>query len=105
MAIPEEIRKQAEMLVALQAEGVAAYTPVVSDLINSLCRDAPALERALDGLLDFAGTADGVALYRRLCRYIWGFNPELAAWAVNAYRERWDPDEERPWDNQSIEES
>jgi hypothetical protein len=99
MAIPDELRKQVEALVALQAEGVAVYTPIVDDLIGSQCRDRPTLERTIDGILDFACTADGAMLYRRLCRYIWGFNPELAAWAANAYRELWDPDEERPWQN------
>lgn len=95
--LPDELRKQAEALVALHAEGVAVYTPVVEDLIASKCRDTAELERTLDGLLGFACTDDGVHLYRRLCRYIWDFDPKLAAWAANAYREMWDPDEERPW--------
>ncbi len=97
MDLPDGLRTQAEALVALHAEGVAAYTPVVEDLIASNCRDTAELERTLDGLLGFACTDDGVHLYRRLCRYIWDFDPELAARAANAYREMWDPDEERPW--------
>jgi hypothetical protein len=97
MDLPDGLRKHAEALVALHAKGVAVYTPVVEDLIASNCRDTAELERTLDGLLGFACTDDGVHLYRRLCRYICDFDPELAAWAANAYREMWDPDDERPW--------
>ena len=97
MDVPSGLLKQAEALVALHAEGVAVYTAVVDDLIAGNSRDHAELERTFDGLLGFACTDDGVQLYRRLCRYIWDFDPELAARAANAYREMWDPDEDQPW--------
>jgi hypothetical protein len=97
MDIPSGLRKQAEAVVALHADGVAVYTAVVDDLIAGNSRDSAELERTLDGLLGFACTDDGVQLYRRLCRYIWDVDSELAARAANAYREMWDPDEDRPW--------
>ncbi|HAT12135.1 MAG TPA: hypothetical protein DCS97_16485 [Planctomycetes bacterium] len=97
MDLPEGLRTQAEALIVLYAEGVAAYTPVVEHLIASNSRDTAELERTLDGLLGFACTDAGVQLYRRLCRYAWDVDPELAARAVNGYREMWDPDGEEPW--------
>lgn len=97
MTVPVELRKQAEAIAALQAEGVAVYTLIVDDLIAGGCRDTLTLEQTLDGLLGFAGSDAGVQLYRRLCRSTWDVDPDLAARAASAYREMWDPDEQRPW--------
>ncbi|GDY15088.1 hypothetical protein LBMAG53_39660 [Planctomycetota bacterium] len=81
----------------MQAQGVAAYTTVVDDLIASGCKDVDTIARTLDGLLDFAGHHQGLALYRRLCRHLWDIDQQAAATYVQFYREFWDPEDERPW--------
>lgn len=51
-------------------------------------------EHTLDGLPDSCGHEPVVLMYRKLCRHDWGIDPAAAVDYVNAYRERWDSDEE-----------
>lgn len=55
------------------------------------------LERLLDRLLDCAGTPEGVAVYRRVCRRLWDLDPQAGAVYVRFYQEIWDPDGDYPW--------
>jgi hypothetical protein len=73
------------------------WEPIVQEHIASGCRDVEVMQRTLDWVLDCAGHPQGVTLYRRLCRHLWAVDQQAAARAVLAYREMWDPDEERPW--------
>jgi hypothetical protein len=84
-------------LSAAQAQGAAAYTPIVDDLIASDCRDINRIQQILDGVLDFAGHPHGLTLFRRLCRHLWHLDRQAAVDYVQIYRACWDPEDERPW--------
>ena len=71
------------------------YRPVVDDIVRSGSRDAQHIERTLDGLLDFCGHEPVVLMYRELCRHYWQIDPAATTFYTNAYRERWDGDEQR----------
>jgi hypothetical protein len=70
------------------------YRPVVDDIVRSGSRDAQYIERTLDGLLDFCGHEPVVLMYRELCRHYWQIDPAATAFYINAYRERWDSEEQ-----------
>ncbi len=68
--------------------------PVVDDIVRSGSRDAQHIERTLDGLLDFCGHEPVVLMYRELCRHYWQIDPAATTFYINAYRERWDSEEQ-----------
>ena len=70
----------------LHERALAAYAPVVGNILHPGSRDARRIERALDGLLDFCRNAAVLQLYRRLCRHYHGINPAAAVGYVSAYR-------------------
>lgn len=70
------------------------YRPVVDDIVRSGSRDAQHIERTLDGLLDFCGHEPVVLMYRELCRHYWQIDPAATAFYIDAYRERWDSEEQ-----------
>lgn len=69
--------------------------PVVDDIVRSGSRDAQHIEGTLDGLLDFCGHELVVLMYRELCRHYWEIDPVATAFYIDAYRERWDSEEQR----------
>ncbi len=83
----------AREIVALQVTIIKQYTPVVSGLISSDCRDSQEIQHVLDRLLDVACHPEGLVLFKRLCRYYYGFDPEGTALYVKFYRELWDTEE------------
>ena len=96
-ALPNSLRELAAAVVEAQQRMVAEWEPIVQEHIASGCTDVNAMQLTLDWVLDCACQPQGLALYRRLCRHLWSVDPQAAAHAVDAYRERWDPDSERPW--------
>lgn len=66
------------------------YSPEVDAIIGGQSRDTNRIEHLLDSLLDFCFDADVLRLYRKLCRYYSGVNPQATAFYVHAYREMWD---------------
>lgn len=97
-ALPDSLRElAAAAVVDAQQRLVTAWEPIVHEHIASGCMDVNAMQWTLDHLLGCAGQLQGLALYRQLCRYLWSVDPQAAAAAVHAYRETWDPDEQRPW--------
>lgn len=70
------------------------YGPVVDDIVRSGSRDAQHIERTLDGLLDFCGHEPVVLMYRELCCHYWQIDPTATTFYINAYRERWDGEEQ-----------
>ena len=84
----------ARQLVSLNSRAVSIYSPIVDRIVVQKSTDRRLIESTLDGLLGFAETEDGLALYKRLCRYYWDLDPESTVTYVNAYREMCD--EESP---------
>ena len=86
-----------DLVVSVRELGQRAalqYRPVVDDIVRSDSRDAQHIEHTLDGLLDFCEHEPVVLMYRGLCRHYWQIDPAAAAFYVNAYRERWDSEEQ-----------
>lgn len=86
----------ARQLVSLNSRAVSIYSPIVDQIIIQQSTDRSLIESTLDGLLGFAGTEDGLTLYKRLCRYYWDLAPLATASYISAYRKMWDeesPDE------------
>lgn len=96
-ALTASLRELASTLVEVHRRMVTELEPIVLQHIASGCMDVNTMQLTLDHLLGCACQLQGLALYRRLCRYLWSVDPAAAAYAVNAYREMWDPDGERPW--------
>ena len=82
----------ARQLRALNERAVREYKPLVDDLIRSESRDVRAIERTLDGLLDFCGHPPALLLFRRLCRHYYGIDAQATASYIRSYREMWDAD-------------
>jgi hypothetical protein len=66
------------------------YSAEADAIIRGESRDANRIERLLDGMLGFCFDGDMLRLYKRLCRYYFGINPQATAFYVHAYREMWD---------------
>ena len=80
--------REPEQRAALQ------YRPLVDDILRTGSRDAHHIEHTLDGLLNFCGHEPVVLMYRQLCRHYWQFDQAATVFYINAYRERWDSDEQ-----------
>ena len=91
---PQAIRDLVDGMRELAQRAALQYRPVVDDILRSPSRDAPHIEHTLGGLLDFCGHEPVVLLYRQLCRHYWQVDPAATAFYINAYRERWDSDEQ-----------
>ncbi len=86
----EQIKPLAVQIQALNQQAYISYIPQVEYLITHSVIDDNAIQRTLDGLLDFCGDENVLLLYKKLCRYYWDINPEATADYINIYRETWD---------------
>jgi hypothetical protein len=68
------------------------FDSIVDEIVDGGSVDVHLIETMLDGLLGFAGSDEGLRLYRRLCRYFWDLDPAATASYIEAYREMWDDD-------------
>ena len=79
-----------QSLTALARRAVSLYAPLVDALVDEDSRDVHAIERTLDGLLNFCFDQEALRLYKRFCRHYFAFSPAAAAQYVAYYREMWD---------------
>jgi len=84
-----ELAKQ-QQVFAKQA--VAAYMPIVNQIILSESTDTNEIEHTLDSMLDFCFADDMLLLFKKLCRYYYYIDAEATAYYVYAYRDMWDDD-------------
>ena len=91
---PRAILDLVDSMRELEQRAALQYRPVVDDILRTGSRDAQHIERTLDGLLDFCGHEPVVLMYRQVCRHYWQLDPAATAFYINAYRERWDGDEQ-----------
>ncbi|TWT50972.1 hypothetical protein Pla22_37150 [Rubripirellula amarantea] len=80
----------ARQLLSLNSQAVSIYSPIVEQIVTQQSTDRSLIESTLDGLLGFAGTEDGLALFKKLCRYYWDLGPLATASYISAFREMWD---------------
>ena len=90
----ESIVELVRQLASLNDRAVLVYSPIVMDIVNGKSTDPHLIESTLDGLLGFAGSEEGLVLYKKLCRHYWDLDPAATASYVHAYREMWDDDSE-----------
>jgi len=63
----------------------------VDSLMQHSVTDDNRIGALLDRLLDYAGFCeDGLNLFKRLCRYYYGINPQAASEYVLAYKDMYD---------------
>jgi hypothetical protein len=89
----ETIKNLAATCDRLTRKAELLYAEAVNAVIEGQSRDSRSIERLLDGLLDFCFDAAILLLYRKLCRYYFGIDPNATVGYVNAYREMWDSEE------------
>ena len=90
----QAIRILAGSMRELQQRAAQLYLPIVDDILRTRSRDAQHIEHTLDRLLDFCGHEPVLQLYKKLCRHYWDIDPAATVYYINAYRERWDSDEQ-----------
>jgi hypothetical protein len=86
----EEIAKILENHDQLALQAREQYEPLVNNIIASQNNDVNHICYTMDFMLDFCFDEQMLFLYRRLCRYLLGIDPQAAADYVNYYREMWD---------------
>jgi hypothetical protein len=80
----------AQQVQALQQQTLLHYTPIVQQIIDTKTTNEKTIEHTLDNILEIACTTDGLALYKKLCRYYWHIHPQATADYINRYREMWE---------------
>lgn len=88
-----------EKIMPLQRElvhqTVAAYQPEVNAIVSNKIKDEHRIEQALTWMLDAAFDEQVLQLYKKLCRYYYFINPEVAVRYIHYYREMWDEEYQR----------
>lgn len=85
----DSIRGLAGDLQNLAREAARRYAVEVEAILVAQSRDPVRIERCIDGMLDFVFSDDVLALYKKLCRYYFGIDPEATVSYVNSYRDLW----------------
>ena len=89
----ENLKGIASQMQALNEQAYYVYLPLVNEIIKSDKRDLHEIEHLMDRLVSFACDDKCLELFKRMCRYLWGFNKEVAAYHIQVYREMWDSDD------------
>lgn len=88
-----QLLDRCDLLVAiLNKRAGLFYSPIVKGIVDGGSTDAQLIESTLDGLLGFAGSEEGLSLYKMLCRHYWDLDPASTASYIEAYRDMWDED-------------
>jgi len=83
-----------ESIQPLIRQNLSLLTNQVDVLIKDRERDDDRIQRLLDSLLDYAGMCDeGLILFKRLCRYYYGINPQVTAEYISIYHDLYGSDE------------
>ena len=84
----QEVSSMIESLQPLIRQNLSLLTNQVDILIKGRERDDNRIQRLLDALLDYAGMCEeGLALFKRLCRYYYDVNPQVTAEYINIYHD------------------
>lgn len=67
-----------------------AYKEPVEHILRTNSKDTEAIERLLEGMLEFCFNDKILLLYRKLCRHFFDIDPQATVYYVYAYRDRWD---------------
>ncbi|NJD03996.1 MAG: hypothetical protein FIA99_15675 [Ruminiclostridium sp.] len=87
----QEVSDMIESMQPLISQNILILANHVDVIINSHERDDNRIQRLLDSVLDYAGMCDeGFILFKRLCRYYYGINPQVTAEYISIYRDLYD---------------
>jgi hypothetical protein len=86
----DSIRPIAKEMQNLAHRAVLGYSPEVEAIINERCRDVNRIEHLLDYMLDFCFDQKLLILFKKLCRYLFTFDPATASDYVQFYCKMWD---------------
>ena len=89
----EAIVHLAHELKDLEHRAIAVYEPIVKAIISNSLIDVDHIDQTLDGLLGFAGSDDGLRLFKTLCRHYWQIDQAATASYIHSYRDMWDSEE------------
>lgn len=91
----QEVSSMIESMQPVIRQSLLILTNQVDVLIKGRESDDDRIQRLLDSLLDYAGMCDeGLVLFKRLCRYYYGINPQITAEYISIYRDLYDSEEE-----------
>lgn len=90
----DSIRGLASSIQQLTDDAYHIYEPQVDDIIRSQSKDMKQIEWLLTSMLDFCSNDNMLLLFKKLCRYVYFIDPEIAYFYVNQYREMWDNGED-----------
>ncbi|MDD2806481.1 MAG: hypothetical protein PHV33_13095 [Elusimicrobiales bacterium] len=91
-ALLSSISEIAKSFIALEETAVAAYKPIVDDIISLRSKDHMEIQRTLDGMLGFCGNPAMLQLYEKLCRYYFRLDPAATSDYIGFYLEQWEPE-------------
>lgn len=84
----------AKSIQKLANDACTIYEPQVNAIIQNQSKDMKQIEWLLTYMLDFCLNDNMLLLFKKLCRYVYFIDPEIAHFYVNEYREMWDDDED-----------
>lgn len=93
--LAQAVAPLAQRMQQLARQAEAQFSPELSELMTSGCRDHKRIEHLLDRMLDFCFDGAVLYLYRVLCQYYFPTNPRATAFYISAYREMWGEEEVR----------
>ena len=90
----QEVSGMIESIQPLVRQNLSLLNNQVNVLIKGRERDNNRIQRLLDSLLDYAGMCDeGLVLFKRLCRYYYGINPQITAEYISIYHDLYGSEE------------
>jgi len=86
----EEIKQIMEYRNSLAIQAKQQYEPIVEHIIASRNSNSNQICHTLDYMLDFCFDKEMMELYRKLCRYLYTFDPNSAAFYAKSYIEMYE---------------
>jgi hypothetical protein len=91
----KEVSNMIESIQPLISQNILILDNHVDLIIKSRERDDNRIQRLLDSVLDYAGMCDDeLILFKRLCRYYYGINPQVTAEYISIYQDLYDSEKE-----------
>lgn len=91
----QEVSSMIKFIQPLIRQNLSLLTNQVDDLVKGREKDDNRIQRLLDSLFDYAGMCDeGLVLFKRLCRYYYGINPQVTVEYISIYRDLYGSEEE-----------
>ena len=101
--VKEAIFGMVKQIQEINEIALAGIKPRLDNVIRNRITDNKTIERLLDELLDCAGMSEeGLALFKRLCRYYFRIAPTATAEYIYIYRDLHDSDDDEGTQEETI---